>query len=162
MRKGFVCLALFFALASVNAAPASVTVKIIKRQNSETSYSYDVPGHAEPTSTGSATCSGGNCTGADNTSTVYTAPKTISYTLSGATLSLLLPDGRIAVMNCDSKYKPSPIPAMNLYSRRSCRIPIVDEVQAEFSGSNAKLSWPVSLDGKKFESETYKIRAILH
>ena len=46
-------------------------------------------------------------------------------------------------------------------NRRSCRIPLVDEIQAEFHGDNAKLEWPVSLDGKKMQSETYKIVAIL-
>ena len=46
-------------------------------------------------------------------------------------------------------------------SRRSCRIPFVDNMQADFIGDNAKLIWPVSLDGKKMQSETYKILAIL-
>jgi hypothetical protein len=46
-------------------------------------------------------------------------------------------------------------------NRRSCRIPLLDEVQAEFRGDSAKLEWVVSLDGKKAQSETYKILAIL-
>jgi hypothetical protein len=37
----------------------------------------------------------------------------------------------------------------------------VDDVQAEFHGDNAKLVWVVSLDGKKTQSETYKVLAIL-
>jgi hypothetical protein len=37
----------------------------------------------------------------------------------------------------------------------------VDEFQAEFHGGSAKLSWNVSLDGKKSESETYKILAVV-
>jgi hypothetical protein len=40
-------------------------------------------------------------------------------------------------------------------------MPIVDELQVEFSGDSAKLKWPVSIDGKKLESETYKILGIL-
>jgi hypothetical protein len=40
-------------------------------------------------------------------------------------------------------------------------MPLVDDVQAEFDGDKAKLKWPVSLDGKKLESETYKILAVL-
>jgi len=42
-------------------------------------------------------------------------------------------------------------------NRRSCRTPLVDSIQAAFNGDNAKLIWPVSLDGKKMQSETYKI-----
>jgi hypothetical protein len=37
----------------------------------------------------------------------------------------------------------------------------VDEIQADFHGDNAKLEWVVSLDGRKMQSETYKILAIL-
>ncbi len=40
-------------------------------------------------------------------------------------------------------------------------MPLVDDIQAEFKGKNAKLEWPVSLDGKKMESETYPILAVL-
>jgi hypothetical protein len=40
-------------------------------------------------------------------------------------------------------------------------MPIVDDIEAEFKGDNAKLIWPVSLDGKKMQSETYKILGIL-
>ena len=40
-------------------------------------------------------------------------------------------------------------------------MPIVDEIDVEFNKANAKLIWPVSIDGKKMESETYKIIGIL-
>jgi len=40
-------------------------------------------------------------------------------------------------------------------------MPLVDTIQADFHGDNAKLEWVVSLDGKKTQSETYKIIAIL-
>jgi hypothetical protein len=46
-------------------------------------------------------------------------------------------------------------------NRRSCRVPLVDNIQADLNGDNAKLIWPVSLDGNKMQSETYKILAIL-
>ena len=32
---------------------------------------------------------------------------------------------------------------------------------AEFDGNNAKLKWVVSIDGKKLDSETYKILGVL-
>jgi hypothetical protein len=40
-------------------------------------------------------------------------------------------------------------------------MPLVDDVQAEFKGKDAKLIWTTSIDGKKFDSETYKILAVL-
>ena len=46
-------------------------------------------------------------------------------------------------------------------NRRSCRVPIVDDLEFEFHGDKAKLGWPVSLDGKKMASETYKILGVL-
>jgi hypothetical protein len=46
-------------------------------------------------------------------------------------------------------------------NHRSCRIPLVDEINADFHGDNAKLEWVVSIDGKKLQSETYKVLGIL-
>lgn len=156
---------LFFSTFAVAASAQDMNVKIIDRRTGETGYSYQVPGHATSTSNGRADCDGNsyggsisiNCSGTGTTNTEYTAPRNISYSVTGATLSLLLPDGRIAVVNCVSKYKFK----MDYVNRRSCRMPIVDDVQAEFSGKSAKLKWPVSLDGKKFDSETYQILAVL-
>jgi len=37
----------------------------------------------------------------------------------------------------------------------------VTNIEADFHGDKAKLEWVVSLDGKKKESETYKILAVL-
>lgn len=65
---------------------------------------------------------------------------------------LLLPDGRIAVVACLDKGVLMP---------RDCRVPIIDNIQAEFDGDRAKLLWPVSLDGRKAQSETYKVVAIM-
>jgi hypothetical protein len=76
----------------------------------------------------------------------------------GATLSLQLPDGRVAVVNCVSKYKLKG----DYINRRSCRAPLGDEIDAEFSGNSAKLEWIVSIDGRKKESETYKILGVLN
>ena len=45
--------------------------------------------------------------------------------------------------------------------RRSCKIPLVNNIQAEFDGDKAKLKWSVSIDGKKLASETYKILAVI-
>jgi hypothetical protein len=40
-------------------------------------------------------------------------------------------------------------------------MPLVDNMPAEFKGDNAKLVWVVSLDGKKMQSETYKVLAVM-
>jgi len=140
-------------------------VKIINRQSSETGYSYQVPGRTISHTNGGATCNGNsfgnssnvNCSGSSTSNSEYIAPRNISYSVTGATLALLLPDGRIAVVNCVSKYKLK----MDYVNRRSCREPLVDDVEVDFKGKKAKLKWPVSIDGKKYESETYKVIAIL-
>ncbi len=84
----------------------------------------------------------------------------MSYDVAGATLALQLPDGRIAVVNCESKVNLTDFSRMN-QQRRSCRIPLVNKIEVDFDGSSAKLKWPVSIDGKKFQSETYKILAVI-
>ena len=40
-------------------------------------------------------------------------------------------------------------------------MPLVENIEAEFHGDKAKLIWVLSLDGKKMQSETYKVLAIL-
>jgi hypothetical protein len=70
-----------------------------------------------------------------------------SFSVKGATFSLQLEDGRAAVVNCDSKFAERM--AGRAGNHRNCRTPLVDEVQVEFSGDDAKLIWPVSIDGKE-------------
>ncbi len=82
-----------------------------------------------------------------------------TFKVQGATYTLLLPDGRLAVVNCESKFAEHF--AGHAGNRRSCRMPIVEDIQAEFNGDKAKLIWPVSLDGKKLQSETYRILGVL-
>jgi hypothetical protein len=98
------------------------------------------------------------CNGTTNTNATITPAIQGSYSVRGATFSLLLPDGRIAVANCAGKTN---LTDWHAGAVRSCRMPIVDEIEVEFSGNSAKLIWPVSIDGKKTESETYKIIGIL-
>jgi hypothetical protein len=42
-----------------------------------------------------------------------------------------------------------------------CAMPLVEHVEAELSGKNAKLKWPVGSEGK-INAETYRIIAILN
>lgn len=82
-----------------------------------------------------------------------------SFKVQGATFTLQLPDGRLAIVNCESKFAEHM--AGRVGNRRSCRMPLVESIQADFKGDNAKLIWPVSIDGKKMQSETYKILGVL-
>ena len=153
-------------LASVSHAQ-QMTVRIIDRRTSETNYTYQVPGYSNSSTRGSGDCmansSGGmataNCSGSSTTDTMTTAPREVSFSVTGATFALLLPDGRIAVVNCVSKFAERF--AGRSGNHRSCRIPLGDEVQVDFEGKHAKLDWSVSIDGKKRESETYEILGVL-
>ncbi len=129
MKLAVVGLVLVYA-ASVSAQ--KLNVKIVDRQDKEDEYDY---------------------------AAVFNNVAVKSFKVRGATLTLQLPDGRGAVVNCESKFAEHM--AGRVGNRRSCRVPLVDSIQADFNGDNAKLIWPVSLDGKKMQSETYKILAIL-
>jgi len=162
MRKmGVSLLAVLAGLLLTNMAYAQkMTVKILNRQDNESGYSYQVPAHYSSTSNATANCYGSdnvNCSAHETTNGYATAGHEISYSVRGATLSLLLPDGRLAVVNCMSKYKLK----MDYINRRSCRAPMVDVVEVEFKGKEAKLEWVASIDGKKKDSETYRILAVL-
>lgn len=118
-------------LSTLCAAQGKIKVTVIARHDSNTAYSY-------------AFVSGG--TGLAQ-----------NLNLAGATLTLQLPNGDAAVVNCTSKFQERFAGPGNV---RSCRVPLVDDFVADFSGDKAKLIWPVSLDGKKNATETYKIIAV--
>jgi hypothetical protein len=148
----------------MTAAKKEMTVKIIGRQNNETHYTYVVPGYSTATANTNVNCLGTeasvDCSGSTRVNGTSTPAHVASFDVEGATYSLLLPDGRVVVVNCESKFKERF--AGSAGNRRSCRMPLVDEIQVEFSGNKAKLKWPVSIDGSKLESETYKILGILN
>ena len=158
MRHAALALSLSLGLPVVGATQ-TLEVKIIQRQNGTTEYGYVVPSISRTQAT--ANCRSGfvgnsvNCSG---TSTEIGLPaREYSYQVRGATYTLLLPDGRRVVVNCVSKYAPRG----DSINQRDCRMPLVDEIKVDFDDDDAKLIWPVSLDGKKTQSETYKILAIL-
>ena len=138
-------------------------VKIVDRQDNRSSYTYVVPGYSTSKSSANVDCTSygnsTNCNGATSSTGVATHAFVGSYEVRGATLSLQLPDGRIAVVNCAGKFNWTDLSNPNMY--RSCRIPLVPNIQAEFDGDKAKLKWSVSIDGKKMQFETYKILAVL-
>jgi hypothetical protein len=125
----------FLSLTLVGTAFAKdkeqITVKVTNRQDSNMSYDYAF--------------ANGN----------YGVAQHLN--LRGATLTLVLPNGDMAVVNCTSKFQERFAGPGNV---RSCRVPLVDKLEVEFNGDKAKLFWPTSLDGSKIESETYKIIAV--
>jgi hypothetical protein len=138
-------------------------VQVIDRRDSASNYTYVVPGFSTSTVNGNANCTSyGNsasCSSTATTTGVSTPGFVGSYEVRGATLSLALPDGRIAVVNCVAKVNWSEWSNPNMY--RSCRTPLVNKIQADFNGDRARLIWPVSIDGKKMQTETFRILGIL-
>lgn len=154
------------ALILVYAVPASaqkLAVKIIDRQEHDNTYNYFTPGYSTANSNTNVNCSDYgssiNCSGNTTTNGTDIPAQRGSFSVRGATFSLLLPDGRIAVVNCDVKFAEHFAGAAG--NHRNCRQPLVNDIQADFHGDKAKLEWVVSLDGKKTASETYKVLAIL-
>lgn len=131
---------------------------VLYRQNSDTDYSALIPGYSNPASPDCAAELGNEeCYDRPHVIVTGSAPAPVSYYVVGTTLSLLLPDGRVAVVNCINKYS-----YRNTYiARRNCGMPLVEHVEAKFRGKSARLEWPIGPDGKKTESETYKLVALL-
>lgn len=148
------------ALLSVSAYAQKLDVTIIDRQDHSETYTYVVPGYSNSNSYGTVNCFGaGNttsCSGSSSRTGLNTPGYGGSYEVRGATLSLRLPDGRIVVVNCDSK-----INWKNPRLRRDCRVPLGNEIHAIFRGDHVKLEWPVSLNGRKMRHETYTILVVL-
>ncbi len=144
-----------------SASAQKLAVKIVDRQDNDTDYAYAAPAHWSSNSNTNVNCGGSdtnvNCNGSTNATGTITPAYQVSYHVRGATFTLQLPDGRGAIVNCESKYAPRG----DYINRRDCRMPLVDNILAEFHGEKAKLIWSVSLDGKKMQSETYKVLAIL-
>jgi hypothetical protein len=157
----------FAALLLLSAASVlfaqKLDVKIVDRKDNETDYSYVVPSYSSSHSDSSANCNASetniNCNGSTTTNGYSTPAHQVSFHVRGATFMLLLPDGRAAIVNCESKFAEHM--AGRAGNHRDCRMPLVDNIQAEFKGDKAKLEWVVSLDGKKMQSETYKVLAIM-
>jgi hypothetical protein len=145
-------LALSIQAAFAEKVPASV----LYRQDSDVAYHAVIPGYsgAQADVTGACTLDPdpANCP-----AETQAGPGEISYMVIGTTLSLRLPDGRVAVVNCVNRFSSKG----NYINRRSCGMPLVENVEAEFTGQTARLQWPIGTDGKKTESETYKVVALL-
>jgi len=76
------------------------------------------------------------------------APHT--YTVTGASLRLQLPDGRILEAVCTDRMADQ----LSSQPRHSCMTPAEGPLQAKFKGANVKLTWRVA---KKKRSEVYSV-----
>src|SRR5689334_7175782 len=98
---------ILFCTATMQGADR-VKVTILEQKDNQSQYDGVIPGHTNATSNTNVNCaeygSNVNCNGTTNTHATSTPARRVSYGVSGASLSLLLPDGRIALVNCDSKY----------------------------------------------------------
>jgi len=134
---------------------------VLYRQNSDTNYSPVIPGYTTSTTDAGVDCAADvaneACSGSAHPAQLAIAPHEPSLNVVGTTLSLLLPDGRVAVVNCATKYASRGTAIV----RRNCAMPLVEHVEAEFNGRNAKLKWLFDADSRKTESENYKIVALL-
>jgi len=159
-------------LATNDVVAQRLQVEIIDHQSSVTEYVYVVPGfnssQGQVTTNCSATVVGSygaaraseTCVMSGGSTGAVSPAMMGSYQVRGATLSLRLPDNRIAVVNCNKKVNWTWEWTTELY--RDCRFPLINKLEVEFAGDNAKLRWPVSIDGKKMQSETYKILGVLN
>lgn len=146
---------LSLAVSIPSASAQKVEVSVLYRQDSDVLYHAVVPGYSGPNADVTGACTldpdPANCPDPKQIKNEVATP------LIGTTLSLGLPDGRIAVVNCIDRHSANG----NYINRHSCGMPLTPRAEAEFSGQSAKLSWSVGQDGKKTESETYRVVAVL-
>src|SRR3569833_2522150 len=150
--------ALSVAISGIFAEAQKVSVNVLYRQDSDIVYHAVIPGYSGPNADVTGACTldpdPANCPDPKQDSDANGTP---TYLLSGTTLSLGLPDGRIALVNCVSRHSANG----NYINRRSCGMPLTERADAEFLGQNAKLSWNVVSDIKRTERETYRVIAML-
>jgi hypothetical protein len=158
MRNSRWLAVLFLLTFCMRTAPAQkVEATVLYRQNSDTSYSAVIPRPDGSKPEGTVDCAADNTNEACSDPSRGVAPGQPSLSVTGTTVSLLLPDGRVAVVNCLNKYSYKGT-AIN---RRSCGMPMVQQVEADLNGNSARLKWSEGPDSIKSESEKYRIVALL-
>ena len=152
---------LFVAASAQLARAQKLDATVLYRQASDSNYFAVIPGYTVTPDEGGIDCSleplSEACAAPSRNNGAIAAPGQVSYNLVGTTLSLLLPDGRVALVNCVNKYSVKG----NYLSQRICDMPLVEHVEAELNGKNARLKWPVGNEGKTV-NETYRVVAILN
>jgi hypothetical protein len=147
LRPIFAGAAIALSPLAVYAQLQTLQVHIVHREESKKELTATIPNSPDLKS--------GDKSNADKSEIKSSVPLQ-KVTVTGATLKLRLPDRREVLVGCESKYALR----FDYINRRSCRVPPLDDVTAEFDGDQAKLIWPVSIDGRKTQSETYTIISI--
>lgn len=151
---------LVVALGSFSAMAETIKLKVTVLENIPTTTSYDW----QVAGKDGISCYSSGCT------SYFTLPNSGTATVSGAVLKLLLPDGRIVIVECDAKPDVGANIANALAESqastvyRNCRRPEVNStVDAEFNRSQVKLFMQApSIDGTgRISSETYYIEGVL-
>jgi hypothetical protein len=126
--KKTTALVLTILVCANSASAQKLAVKILDRQDNDTDYTYVVPAHWFSNSNTNVNCGGSdtnvNCNGSTNTTGTITPAHQMSYHVRGATFTLQLPDGRAAIVNCESKFVEHF--AGHAGKHRSCRMPLVE------------------------------------
>src|SRR6516165_10258765 len=103
LAVGLAALSLAFLVRSASAE--KIQASVLYRQNSDVTYRAFVPGYSAANAEITGACrldpDPANCPSAGQTGP---ANGDVNYVLVGATLSLGLPDGRIAVVNCVNSF----------------------------------------------------------
>src|SRR3569833_3512275 len=123
--------ALSFLISVGSVAAQRVPVSVLYRQDSDIFYHAVFPGYSGPYADVTGACTlvpdPANCPDPKQNDDARGVP---IYLLSGTTLSLVLPDGRIALVNCVSRHSANG----NYINRRSCGMPLTERADAEFIG----------------------------
>jgi hypothetical protein len=140
-------------LLSVPAVAQKLHVKVLTHTVDGKSVMRVLPGVSLSNGNANTNCTAygnsANCSGTASGSSMSIPAHTQEFTLAHIQMLLLLPDGRRVGVYCNDHI-------ILMGPRvRNCKSPEVDEIEADFSGANVKLTWGVGLDGKKKASETY-------
>src|ERR1700748_341869 len=123
-------------------------VKVLTHTVDGRNYTRVVPGAVVGSGNANSNCgsygNSVNCSAEGSGNSVSLPAHTQGETLAHIQMMLLLPDGRRVGVYCNDK------DVGELRVRiHACKNPETDELEADFSGKNVKLTWGVGLDGKK-------------
>lgn len=96
------------------------------------------------------------CSSSSSDDSLYAPTHDLQPSPTDIVITLLLPDGRKVVVGCEDRLQ-----ALAKHHRHSCKNPMGNDIVANFSGSKAKLTWPVGFNSKKKESETFIIVQVI-
>jgi hypothetical protein len=150
--RTLLCLFLLCAVASAE----KLNVKVIDHHIGEEGSTKSAPGGDANASAGcGAAGNAANCSSSSSGDSLYARDHEVPGSPNDIVMTLLLPDGRKVVVGCEDHLR-----GLAKGHRHNCKSPMGNEMEANFSGSKAKLTWAVG-NGKKKDSETFLIVQII-